>query len=144
MFTCPVAHGIDETHSETEGIVRKPRWITALSTLPYSDVFASGQSCPSGCHANFRRLTLITSTGSWDGSVRFWHIQKDLKSFKPLFTAAVPGVINGLHLVQPDGKENADVLCSVAAGQEHRLGRWLRISEGRNEGVVLRLRRSAA
>lgn len=80
-------------------------------------------------------------SGSWDGTVRFWRLERDLRSFKTLFKVAVPGVINGLHLVQPGNDEAAEVLCAVAAGQEHRLGRWLRVPEGKNEGVVLRLRR---
>ena len=29
--------------SETEGVIRTPRWITALGTLRYSDLFASGE-----------------------------------------------------------------------------------------------------
>ena len=44
IFTQAVAHGIDESHVHTEDveIVRKPRWITALGCLRYSDLFASG------------------------------------------------------------------------------------------------------
>jgi hypothetical protein len=42
IFTHAVAHGFNETVSETEGLIRTPRWITALGTLRYSDLFASG------------------------------------------------------------------------------------------------------
>jgi hypothetical protein len=38
-----IAHGFSETVSETEGVIRTPRWITALGTLRYADLFASGE-----------------------------------------------------------------------------------------------------
>jgi ribosomal RNA-processing protein 9 len=43
IFTHAVAHGFTETISETEGVIRTPRWITSLGTLRYSDLFASGK-----------------------------------------------------------------------------------------------------
>ena len=48
IFTQAVAHGMDESHVETEDIeiVRKPRWITAVASLHYSDLFASGAFFP--------------------------------------------------------------------------------------------------
>ena len=44
VFTQGLAHGIDEAQVDTEDmdVVRKPRWITALGCLRYSDLFASG------------------------------------------------------------------------------------------------------
>jgi ribosomal RNA-processing protein 9 len=44
VFTQPLAHGLHEMHSETEGLLRSPRYITALASLRYSDLFASGRS----------------------------------------------------------------------------------------------------
>ncbi len=43
IYMQAVAHGFAETVSETEGLIRTPRWITALGTLRYSDLFASGK-----------------------------------------------------------------------------------------------------
>lgn len=45
IFTQALAHGLDESHVDTEDvdIVRKPRWVTALGSLRYSDLFASGK-----------------------------------------------------------------------------------------------------
>ena len=45
VFKQPLAHGFDESQVDTEDIdtVRKPRWITALGCLRYSDLFASGE-----------------------------------------------------------------------------------------------------
>lgn len=41
-----LAHGLDESQVDTEDveIVRKPRWVTAIGSLRYSDLFASGGS----------------------------------------------------------------------------------------------------
>lgn len=45
VFTYALAHGMDESHvrSEDVEIVRKPRWVTAIASLRYSDLFATGQ-----------------------------------------------------------------------------------------------------
>ncbi|KAF9884165.1 pre-rRNA processing protein [Aspergillus nanangensis] len=78
LFTVPLAHGLDplppldELSSEldpntatsnTRHIRRMPRWITALATVPGTDIVLSG---------------------SWDGFVRAWKISEDKKSIKPL------------------------------------------------------------
>ena len=44
IFTQPLAHGLDEMESSTEGTIRTPRWITSLGSLRYSNIFASGGS----------------------------------------------------------------------------------------------------
>jgi len=81
VFTIPVAHGLHETVSETEGTILTPRWITSLSCLPYGDLFASG---------------------SWDGHVRLWALDRQLRSFAPLpFTIPAPGFVNSLQLISP-------------------------------------------
>ena len=43
VFTQPVAHGFNEVISETEGVIRTPRWVTALASLRYSDLLVSGK-----------------------------------------------------------------------------------------------------
>lgn len=43
QFTQALAHGLHEVISATEGVVSTPRWITALASLQYSDVIASGE-----------------------------------------------------------------------------------------------------
>lgn len=83
IYSVAVAHGFEVTHSETEGEIRSPRWITSLAALPYSDVFASG---------------------SWDGVIRIWGLITtggQVKAFRPLFTLPAPGCVNSLQLVSP-------------------------------------------
>jgi hypothetical protein len=44
IFTQALAHGLNQVRSETEGLIETPRWITAIASLRYSDLFASGMS----------------------------------------------------------------------------------------------------
>ncbi|KAF5348810.1 hypothetical protein D9756_009842 [Leucocoprinus leucothites] len=80
VFTQPLAHGLHSVHSSTEGLIQTPHWITALTALPYSDLFASG---------------------SWEGQIRLWKLDPKLKSFSLLGNASIPGVVNTLQLVSP-------------------------------------------
>ncbi|KAG8985165.1 pre-rRNA processing protein, partial [Tulasnella sp. 427] len=80
VYTRGLAHGLHEVHSETEGIVTSPRWITALAVLRYSNVFASG---------------------SWEGTIRLWKLDDKNRSFSPLSVIPAPGVINSLQMISP-------------------------------------------
>lgn len=77
-------------------MVTNPRWITALAALPYSDLFASGE-----CLYHPFAAVIQTSTGSWDGFIRLWRLNSNLKSFEAIGDVIpVGGVINSLQLVQ--------------------------------------------
>ncbi|KAF5348897.1 hypothetical protein D9756_009855 [Leucocoprinus leucothites] len=80
VFTQPFAHSLHSVHSSTEGLIQTPRWITALTALPYSDLFASG---------------------SWEGQIRLWKLDPKLKLFSLLGNVSIPGVVNSLQLVSP-------------------------------------------
>ncbi len=149
IFTIPLAHGLDplmtpeEASAEAEPDARvperQPRWITALATVPYSDVVLSG---------------------SWDGQVRVWRVSEDKKKLESMGVVGkaqgddgdekvtgvevqggqkeenMRGVINDLSVFER-GDRGKDGLCIVAAlGTEHRLGRWKKIY-GSNRPVVL-------
>ncbi|KAJ3864630.1 WD40-repeat-containing domain protein [Lentinula novae-zelandiae] len=135
VFTCSVAHGAYNPLSEQvdEGEIEippHPRWITALASLRYSDLFASG---------------------SYDGNIRLWKLISSsskksvgqLSSFTLLCTIPCAGVINSLQFITPEegfwaGKNwafsdactNPDarpILLIASVGQEHRFGRWVSI-----------------
>lgn len=129
IFTHALAHGFHQSHSATEGLIETPRWITSITSLPYSDLIASG---------------------SWDGDVRIWKLDPSLKSFSLIGTVPALGVVNSLQLLTvPDGafapdswagqvegqKKNKVGMALLVAGlgQEHRLGRWMTF---KNDGVV--------
>ncbi|KAJ3506935.1 hypothetical protein NMY22_g17089 [Coprinellus aureogranulatus] len=80
IFTQPLAHGLEEMESSTEGTIRTPRWITSLGCLRYSNIFASG---------------------SYDGSIRVWKLDPKLKSFSLAGTIPAPGIVNSLQLISP-------------------------------------------
>ena len=138
IFTVPVAHGLEqpmkpeEASAETEPDARvperQPRWITALATVPYSDIVVSG---------------------SWDGQVRIWRVSEDKKRLESMGVVgkyqvddgkeragvevpdgqgnAMRGIVNDLSVFER-GERGKDGLCVVAAlGTEHRLGRWKKV-----------------
>ncbi|KAG0179415.1 hypothetical protein DFQ29_002136 [Apophysomyces sp. BC1021] len=77
VVSVPIAHGLNTVHSESEGDISTPHWITAIATLRYSDVFVSG---------------------SWDGFVRVWKLASDNKSFSQIAQIPVKGVVNSLEI----------------------------------------------
>ncbi len=172
VFTFPLAHGLDPALRPEEASAEQhpdpvvpsppqPRWITALATIPYSDVILSG---------------------SWDGQVRAWKVSEDKRRIEALGpvgiagtspsvingvvnpangeddgrTAAptkstqdipdehpvVRGVINDLSVFER-GERGKDGICIVAAvGTEHRLGRWKKM-KGKNGAVVFEVARTS-
>lgn len=148
IFTVPLAHGLDppikpeeasaDVISEAKVPEPQPRWITALATIPLSDLVVSG---------------------SWDGEVRIWKVSEDKRRLEALGILgkvegnsednemaeryldggqgqkAVRGVINDLSVFER-GERGEHGLCVVAAlATEHRLGRWKKVY-GKNGAVV--------
>ncbi|KAF9177443.1 pre-rRNA processing protein [Haplosporangium sp. Z 767] len=123
VFSMPLAHGyhtqpLDHSNGEAKpsGGVETPYWITSLASLRYSDMFISG---------------------SWDGTVRVWQIGKNMKNFSLVSTIPMIGVVNDLQIYQPTLSKKT--LLVAAVGQEHKLGRWLRIKEARNGMRIVEL-----
>jgi ribosomal RNA-processing protein 9 len=152
VFVLVQAHGLDPPMLPSDVSAEKvpdpklvpapqPRWITALRTLPYSDVILSG---------------------SWDGTIRVWKLSEEKNKILPVgilgkcgivsdkdaqeaAAAAAPdaeqpwlikGVVNDISLFER-GDRGKDGLCVVAAvGKEHRLGRWKTIKNGKNGAVI--------
>ncbi|TFB02346.1 hypothetical protein CCMA1212_005836 [Trichoderma ghanense] len=159
VFIQPLAHGLDpplapeaasaEAHPDPKAAPAPlPRWITALKTIPYSDVILSG---------------------SWDGHVRIWKLSEDKKRIDLVATLGgspeedqpsengddqpngttskapqyrpVHGIINDIAVFER-GDRGQDGICIVAAvAKDHRLGRWT-VNKGngvRNGGVVFEI-----
>jgi ribosomal RNA-processing protein 9 len=157
VFTLPLAHGMDPPLEPQEASAEmdpektivpapQPRWITALTTIPYSDVILSG---------------------SWDGQVRAWRVSDDKKKIEamgvlgisapepPVADAVdgtgnirtpdhprpmVRGVINDISVFERGNRGDDGACVVVAVGKEHRMGRWKKVP-GKNGGVVFEVSR---
>ncbi|KAL2019618.1 hypothetical protein VTK56DRAFT_9433 [Thermocarpiscus australiensis] len=170
LHVVPRAHGIEpplkpsEASADAEPDPKvvpapQPRGITALRTIPYSDVILSG---------------------SWDGCVRVWRLSEDKKKIEAVgvLGAASPessssstgrtvtngvngdvsaggggpesrgdivrGIVNDIAMFER-GDRGKDGLCVVAVtGKEMRLGRWKYMKEGRCGAVIFEVPRVAA
>lgn len=157
VATIPLAHGIDppmpleDAFAEQDLSARRPpappgpRWITALTTIPYSDVVLSG---------------------SWDGVVRAWRISEDKRSLQDLGVVSTAGtellLSNGTHKqtngnVPKPSKQIEGVIADITAFErgergkggisviigvspELRLGRWKSFTK-RSTAVLLSVSR---
>ena len=138
IFTVRLAHGLEEPLKPEEVSAEKypdarkvvpepqPRWITAVATVPYSDVVVSG---------------------SWDGTIKVWKVGPGKKTLEAIGImdgsgdedgggGPIRGIINDLSVAyrEKKGEENLSVLAAV--GTEHRLGRWKKYKSG-TSGAVL-------
>jgi ribosomal RNA-processing protein 9 len=160
VFTIHLAHGLDPALTPKEAYAEEnprkdvpgrpvPRWITALTTVPLSDLVLSG---------------------SWDGHVRAWKISEDRRRLErvgivghlevdgsestikdgdveeeeseevPDEHKTVRGVVNDISVFER-GEKGKDGLCIVAAvSKEHRLAKWKKL-KGRNGAVVFEVSR---
>lgn len=176
LFTVQLAHGADEPEplelvsSETDPEVLArlkkddkrtpiPRGITALATVPGTDIVLSG---------------------SWDGWVRVWKVSDDKRTLSPQGvlgnstnsnqsspetnghpngtgdqrlltrqnTGPIKGVINSIAVFERRKEtqnefgakkegESLGLCVVVGTGKEMRLGRWKRVTSGRNGALVL-------
>ncbi|RAL60997.1 hypothetical protein DID88_010093 [Monilinia fructigena] len=129
IYSLSLAHGADEpiqpeeASAETDPSKRivprpSPRWITALTTIPYSDVVLSG---PVG------RIPDATMEGTESNA----HDSQ----------APARGIINDISVFER-GDRGKDGVCIVAAvGKAHRLGNWHKTPAGRNGAVVFEVSR---
>lgn len=153
----PLAHGLDPplplheisaevNPPESARTKPRPRWITALRAIPFSDLFVSG---------------------SWDGFIRVWRISADKRHIEPL--ARLPadkpiqeipdslepsessltgqdaselgdrldGAVNDIAISDRGDRAKDGVIIIAAIGDSHRLGRWTEWKDGRNRAVLL-------
>ena len=128
----PLAHGLqpspapEKSSAETDPSQEppcppQPRYITALATIPYSNLVFSG---------------------SWDGAIRVWKVTPDKKKIQAVGTigadGSVRGVVNGIAVFERGEKDDAEIVVCVGTGKELRLGRWLEV-DGRNGGYVMEI-----
>ncbi|KAK4691331.1 ribosomal RNA-processing protein 9, partial [Phenoliferia sp. Uapishka_3] len=155
ISTVQLAHGVNEYASESEGVIGTARWITALACLPYGDTFASGAFLSPPLPSPLPLTLSSLFPGSWDGQIRLWAIDSRIRSFTALTTIPAIGYINSLQLISPSlrssepqsqraksgsAKEEKSLVVVAACSKEPRLGRWMRIKEGKEGAVVAVIR----
>lgn len=109
-----IEHKLAHGRQESTGVAN---WITAIATLVNTDLIASG-SC--------------------DGVIRVWQLQKNCKEISLKFAIPVQGFVNALAFTS-----NGESLVA-SIGQEHRMGRWWRLKDGRNVTLVIPFKKSAS
>ncbi|KAL1407030.1 pre-rRNA processing protein [Vanrija albida] len=110
IYSKVLAHGTDtDGHNSLveSSKTPAPRWVTALAALRGTNLFASG---------------------SWDGWVRLWVMDAELRTFKPAGEFELGGFINALQILQLDD----GIVIAAAVGREPRLGRWISLKSARN------------
>lgn len=148
LHIIPLAHGLEKPLLPTEASAEQapgpdvvpppqPRWITALRSIPYSDLILSG---------------------SWDGHVRVWKLSEDKRKLEKLGVLGqgkpldgeegepeplIRGIINDIAVCER-GERAKDGICVVAAvGTQHRSGRWtIGRGKGKNGGYVFEVSRT--
>jgi ribosomal RNA-processing protein 9 len=136
IHTIPLTHGFAAPPAPEKSSAEKdpaqqppcppqPRYVTALTAVPYSDLILSG---------------------SWDGVVRVWKVTADKKKLEPVGTVgsegSIRGVINGISVVERGDRKQPELVICAGTGKELRLGRWMEV-EGRNGGYVMVVKKKA-
>lgn len=101
-------------------VLSNPFWITAIAAVPFSDLLVTG-SCDG--KLRFWRRRIGANPGLRDGDGEESGRLPPLREFASL---SIPGFINGLQF-SASGR-----YLVVAAGKEHRFGRWQRIAAAKN------------
>lgn len=187
LFVLPQAHGIEPALELEKASAEKqpdpevipppqPRWITALKTIPYSDVILSGSWDGyvrvwklSDDKRRIERVGVLGAASDGDGHITSHHPQPQFPdtqtqaqqingvnghiSPRPRQTkqnkkskedsptpdyslGLVKGIVNDISTFER-GERGKDGLCVVIAlGKEHRLGRWKKLTSGRNGAMV--------
>ncbi|XP_034830523.1 U3 small nucleolar RNA-interacting protein 2 [Maniola hyperantus] len=89
-----------------------PRWISSLTTLLNSDIFASG---------------------SYDNHIRLWKIADAYRNITPMFSIEIFGFVNSIQFTS-DGQQ-----LFAAIGQEHKAGRWFKQAGAKNGLLIVKL-----
>ena len=140
-FTCAVANAHAYPSMLNQSAVAYPhrQAATANGAMNGSAHSRLHRTPPWICTIAAVRSSDLAITGSSDGYIRLWRCDTSGRgALSQVNTIDVPGFVNGLA-ASSDGR-----FIVAAAGQEHRLGRWERKTEGRNRALIIPLAAAAA
>jgi ribosomal RNA-processing protein 9 len=145
LFSVPLAHGLDAPSSDDVTMTEndsasadpenpRPRWITSLVALPYSDVILSG---------------------SWDGHIRAWKVSEDKRRIECAGSVTghtlndgtlgpIRGIVNGIAVFEDGDKVGKALYAVVVTSSGHRLGNWESMHRSRCEAVLLEIGKGKA
>ncbi|KAJ3436265.1 u3 small nucleolar RNA-interacting protein [Anaeramoeba flamelloides] len=89
------------------------KWICSIMTVPFSD---------------------LVMTGSFDGFIRIWQIQRRNDHLLEIGKIPIPGFINSLSITS----DHKRIIACVA--REHRLGRWYNLSKVKGGLYIIELK----
>lgn len=128
LFTERLAHDLQPSHTPSQASAetsvekasqqipeRQPYWITAIHSVPYSDIFV---------------------TGSYNGTIKIWKIdQEGLRSFRLLGEITnIKGVVVAIKDVEI--QDNKKIIIYALISKEHKFGRWLGKIPGSRNALV--------
>lgn len=120
LFTKRLSHGIqpnakfDNASAEknkeiAEQQISKPQpfWITTIYAVPYSDIFISG---------------------SWNGELKLWKLDEQLRSFELLESIEVNGIVNKISVYEDTEKNQLRIYATLS--KEHKFSRCIKTLPG--------------
>lgn len=109
-------------------------WTTSKKKPIYTVIDAHGANQSIVSIAILPQTDLVAS-GSADGCIRIWKIEEGLHSLKEILTVSVDGFVNSLSFSTSGNYLIAGI------GQEHRLGRWMRLKHAKNAVRIIFLKK---
>lgn len=115
----PEQYSGDKDYISRGGEVPRPQpyWITAVYAIPYSDIFI---------------------TGSWNGVIKVWQVDKTLKNFTLKYNLhGAKGIITKIDAAEIQLSKKAPISIAIFAtvSKEHRLGRWIQKPYGASNQI---------
>ncbi|KAG0684531.1 pre-rRNA processing protein [Pichia californica] len=120
LFTKRISHGIqpfskfNNASAENNEVIAKeqisepqPFWITSIYAIPYSDIFISG---------------------SWDGNIKIWKLDENLRNFELLKNIEVNGIVSKVTCYEDE--ENDQLRIYATLSKEHKFSRCLKSLPG--------------
>jgi ribosomal RNA-processing protein 9 len=126
LFTKRISHGIQpkskldnasaeksEEVAELQISEPQPFWITCIHVIPFSDIFI---------------------TGSWDGNLKIWKLDENLRIFELLKSIEVNGIVTNIETFEDE--ENNQIRIYTTLSKEHKFNRCIKSLPGSRNALL--------